>query len=103
MLVLDHDRSIKHRRAEGRSVLACAHVPRPELRPDLLLYFATASTNLPPPATMVVGTRVVGGSRSEVKGEGRAKHGPEDMSGGNCPLPVSRKGVTSVRSGGLTC
>jgi hypothetical protein len=98
----------------GRIPLS-AHVPRAGLRPTLLLYFAARGTrptrpagrsgdptNGTPGAVGVGKLWVLGGPRSEVKGEASAPWPrPEDMSGGDCPTPTAR-GPQARTAGGAT-
>jgi hypothetical protein len=95
----------------GRIPLS-AHVPRAGLRPPLLLYFAARGTHPTRPACSL-GDRanvlgrpdqlrklwVLGGPRSEVKGEAAALWPtPEDMSGGDCTTPTAREAFPNISS-----
>jgi len=94
-----------------------AHVRRAGLRPTLLLDFATRGTRPTRPAGRSVdptnGTPgadgvgklwVLGGPRSEVKGEASAPWPrPEDMSGGNCPTPTACGPQARIAGGATRC
>ena len=87
----------------GERVSPSAHVPRSwPLGQDLLLYFAAGDTRSPRLAYRASGPTAfdgrdlgrlwaAGGSRSEVKEEGRAQPGPGDMSGGDRLPPTARE------------